>query len=256
MASELLEMGLTMQEIEDLACFKDKSLTSPDKNKPKPVKKEPKKRGKYSKDDSDSDSSYESGDRYDFPRGVHNGINHVSMGIIGGRGKPFNPSTNSYPGQASGLDQAYNQFNRMHKEIYPLLQNTCSAIFRNDVLEEKYNKTNITNGANGIVESDITSIGQDLPICSEKEIPVAKIKEPTRELSVQTEKKQEKTAPTNKEPEKSYLDVVNRNMDQSNFGPNSESRCNVDDRRKKDVKLKTQLYIPPHMRNRMGTFFY
>ncbi|KAL1461879.1 hypothetical protein WDU94_013746 [Cyamophila willieti] len=289
MAEELRELGLTEEELENIAYVGNKSVSNTSTKTPKKlsngvkhktVKKgsEDKKRqnkkshmvGYLKSPGSDSDSSYESSDNfYSSPRGLE--YKYASCHIGGGRGKPFYPNAVNpcTPYNQGGAD-TYNHINRMTRELKPLIQGlTDSTMFRNDSIEEYWSqKKNIPKPAsnstlpedkNYIIktQSDLT----ETPI-EPKTSPVKNIGKPLNSnTNILTPVQPYKNALTNgnKNETKSSSDESSLNVKLDTFSikissnnfDKVDTNVNGSNKKKKDDKvIKTQLYIPPHMRKR------
>lgn len=279
MATELLDMGLTKEEIDILTNIGDQSLPAviplPDKagdKTPKHRQKESKikssnkkkntRRLEYLKsNDSGSDSSYESSDNCDFPRyprGVPVHKQHVSKKIRG-RGGPFDAISNiphQYRHQqltnsnTYGPNYTYDHFNKMERELNHLIQMTNSSQFRNDNIEKIWNQNNVdknTSNAQSIVsERNNNSVPESSDIKNVK--PIRQSPLATEKVEVHVD-----TAQVVDNNEKSYKNVLEGKLEtlclnQTDSATSSDSGK----KKRKDVKLKTQLYIPPHLRKRNG----
>ncbi|KAI5746546.1 hypothetical protein M8J77_004702 [Diaphorina citri] len=264
MASELLELGLTEEELNEIAYVGNKSIISDTpppctENRLKQIRKNGSNEKKYNRKKnfessyySDSDSSYGSSDNFCFdsngngsfiPRGVKD-FGQCTPNKACGRGKPFYPdSIQPYLLKTQVTD--YNHFNRMKQELNPLIEKmTDSALCRNEAIEMMWSQTKSSNTKSSCDSSimiDSESKENDL---STDESSSSIIESSSEQIC------QVKKSPT-KGKISDYASVTSiSNGSYKNESNNDNNNFSDSTRKRKDIKIKTQLYIPPHLRRK------
>uniref|UniRef100_A0A8D8STG0 Uncharacterized protein n=1 Tax=Cacopsylla melanoneura TaxID=428564 RepID=A0A8D8STG0_9HEMI len=287
MAAEMRELGLNEEELKNVAYMgKESESTNTSSKTPKKssneLKHKKEKKGSSEKigykkkrsfveylnspgSDSDS-SSYESsvGNLNSYPRGLQY---DQSFQDIGGRGTPFIPHAinNPHTVYSQGVDTHYH-INRMVRDLNPLIQRTDSSLFRNETIEDIWGATNkigpktISNDSlavNKKMESEITV----LPIEPKQFASPVNIGKPLNGFANHTPEQPYKNALINvhkSETNSSSSDESNvlRKFDRLSMTIPSNNCDNVDMdnsiRKKREDRVKTQLYIPPHLRKRIA----
>lgn len=271
MASELLALGLTLEEINAMSHMGD--LQSPDpsadqkhkqKKKNLKISGTKKKNAKHvlywkSSNSNDSDSSNGNSDDSSFfpqrSRGVSGFLNSKTSS---GRGGPFNPNTPGFlqhqlvAGPLSTYGSVNNTFDRidkMQRNLNPLLDMHNISQFRNDNIEKIWNPNNTPVKSSVVINapSNFPETNNNVPeSLFEKE-------EPVRESLNITEEVNKETPEVVKSNEITYKDILEGKLETLSLTQTgSDSTSDTSKRKRKDVKIKTALYIPPQLRKRQG----